>query len=170
MKILWVESNSTSLPLRKKPVFSATRAACCMLCVTITMVYCDLQLEDQVFDLRGGDGIERGGRLVHQQHLGIDGQGAGDAEALLLAAGEAGAGLFLQIVLHLFPQRGVLERALDDLIEDAAVAEAVELEAAGDVVVDRHGGKRVGPLKDHADAAANLDRRGVLVDVDIAHA
>ena len=128
-----------------------------------------LQLEDEVFDLRGGDGVERGGGLVHQQDFGVDGQGAGDAHALLLAAGERGAGFFLQIVLHLFPEGGLLERALDGLVEDAAIAEAVELEAAGDVVVDRHGGKRVGALEDHADAAADLDRGGVLVDVDVAH-
>ena len=43
--------------------------------------------------LRGGDRVERRARLVHQDHLGLDGDGAGDAQALLLAAGEAGAGL-----------------------------------------------------------------------------
>ena len=32
--------------------------------------------------------IERAERLVHQQHLGIDGERAGDADALLHAAGE----------------------------------------------------------------------------------
>ena len=47
-----------------------------------------LQLEDEVFDLGGGDGIEGGGRLVHQEDFGIDCEGAGDAHALLLAAGE----------------------------------------------------------------------------------
>ncbi len=80
-----------------------------------------------------------------------------------------GAGFLLQIVLDLFPERGLLERALDGLVEDAAIAEAVELEAADDVVVDRHGRKGVGALKDHADAAADLDRRRVLVDIDLAH-
>src|SRR5215469_6966640 len=47
-----------------------------------------LQLVDQLFDLRSGDGVERRSGLVHQQHLRLDRQGAGDAEALLLAAGE----------------------------------------------------------------------------------
>ena len=48
-----------------------------------------LELVDQLLDLRGGDGVERRGRLVHQQHLGLDGERARDAQALLLAAGEA---------------------------------------------------------------------------------
>src|SRR3712207_2420014 len=38
------------------------------------------KLVDQLLDLGGGDRIERGSRLVHQDHLGIDGDGAGDAE------------------------------------------------------------------------------------------
>ena len=39
VKILSVRSHSTSLPSQKKAVTSETRAACCMLCVTMTMVY-----------------------------------------------------------------------------------------------------------------------------------
>ena len=81
------------------------------------MVYCDFQLENQVLDLGSGDGIEGRGGLVHQQDFRVDGQGAGDAEALLLAAGEAGAGFLLQIVLDLVPERRVLERFLDDFVE-----------------------------------------------------
>ena len=44
-----------------------------------------LDLLHQVLDLRGGDRVQRRARLVHQQHLGLDGDGAGDAQALLLA-------------------------------------------------------------------------------------
>ena len=77
---------------------------------------------------------------------------------------------FLRSSLTSSQSAACLQRALDRLVEDAAVAEAVELEAAGDVVVDRHGGEGVGALEDHADAAADLDRRGVVVDVDVAHA
>ena len=36
----------------------------------------------------GGLGVQRGGRLVGQQHRRLGGQRAGDADALLLAAGE----------------------------------------------------------------------------------
>ena len=52
-----------------------------------------LQLVDQLLDLGGGDRVERRARLVHQDHFGADGDGPGDAQALLLAAGEAGAGI-----------------------------------------------------------------------------
>ena len=51
-----------------------------------------------------------------------------------------------------------------------AVGVAVELEAGGHVVVDGHGGKGIGALEDHAHAAANFDRLGVRVDVDVADA
>ncbi len=49
------------------------------------------ELVDQLFDLGGRDRIERRARLVHQDHFGANRDGAGDAEALLLAAGETGA-------------------------------------------------------------------------------
>src|SRR5215470_18103508 len=45
---------------------------------------------DELADLRGRDGIERRGRLVHQQHLRLHRQGPGNAEALLLPTGERG--------------------------------------------------------------------------------
>src|SRR5581483_12265077 len=47
-----------------------------------------LQLENQLLDPRRRDGVEGRAWLVHQQHLRLDGQGARDAQALLLAAGE----------------------------------------------------------------------------------
>src|SRR5689334_17816982 len=59
-----------------------------------------LELVDQVLDRGGGDRVEGGAGLVHQQDLGLDGDGAGDAEALLLTAGEAHAGL-VEAVLDL---------------------------------------------------------------------
>ena len=72
-----------------KTVVPATRAACCMLWVTITIVTRSLQLADQLLDPQRRDRVERRAGLVHQQHLGIDGERTGDAEPLLLAAGEA---------------------------------------------------------------------------------
>src|SRR6266478_2083309 len=59
-----------------------------------------LELEDQLLDARGGDRIERGARLVHQEHFRLHGQRAGDAEALLLAPRESRPRLG-QAVLHL---------------------------------------------------------------------
>ena len=47
---------------------------------------------------------------------GLDGDGAGDEQALLLAAGQAGAGR-VQAVGDLVPQAGALQRALDDVVE-----------------------------------------------------
>ena len=73
----------------KNAVRSATRAACCMLWVTITIVYRFLSVVHQLLDRRRGDRIERRRRLVQQQHVGLDGDRARDAQPLLLAAGEA---------------------------------------------------------------------------------
>jgi len=128
-----------------------------------------LELEDEVFDLRGGDGVECRGWLVHEEDFGINGEGTRDAHALLLATGEAGAGLLLEVVFDLFPESGLLEGALYGFVEDTAVAKAVELEAADDIVVDGHRREGVGALEDHAYAAADLDGRSVTIDVDLAH-
>ena len=49
-----------------------------------------LQLEDQLVDDAGADRIEAGGGLVVEDHLGLDGDGARQAHALLHAAGEVG--------------------------------------------------------------------------------
>src|SRR3954462_11292578 len=48
-----------------------------------------LELEDELIDRQRRDRVERGRGLVHQQDLRPDGVRAGDAEALLLAAGQA---------------------------------------------------------------------------------
>src|SRR5918995_2604730 len=40
-----------------------------------------LELVDELFDAGGGDGVECGARLVHQNDLGIDGNRSGDAQA-----------------------------------------------------------------------------------------
>src|SRR5690606_29902504 len=74
-----------------------------------------LQLVDQILDARRRDRIERRARFVHQNHLGAYGDRAGDTEALLLAAGEPGAGL-LEAVLDLGPKPGALEALLHDRV------------------------------------------------------
>jgi hypothetical protein len=50
-----------------------------------------LQFVDQLLDLRGRDRVERRARLVEQDDLRLDGDGAGDAQALLLPARQAEA-------------------------------------------------------------------------------
>src|ERR1700749_2247122 len=53
-----------------------------------------LQLADQILDRQRRHRVEGRAGLVHQQHLRLDRDRAGDAEPLLLTAGEATAGLF----------------------------------------------------------------------------
>jgi hypothetical protein len=72
----------------KNAVRSDTRAACCMLWVTMTIVYSLLELAHQVLDAQRGDRVERRARLVHEDHVGLGGDGPGDAQPLLLAAGQ----------------------------------------------------------------------------------
>ena len=118
------------------------------------------QLVDQFLDLGGGDRVERRARLVHQDDFRRNGDRARDAQALLLAAGQAGAGL-RQPVLDLVPQRRLLQAGLDDLIElRLARRQSVDARAVGDVLVDRLG-KRVRLLEHHADAGTQFD------DVDL---
>jgi hypothetical protein len=115
-----------------------------------------LDLLHQVLDAGGGDGVERRAGLVHQQHVGPSGDGAGDAEPLLLATREA-HGRVLEAVLHLVPQGGLVERLLDHRFEIGLALGAQQPRAVGDVVEDRLG-ERVGLLEHHADAPAHLDR------------
>ena len=152
--MIGVRSNSISLPIRKKPVNSATRAACCMLCVTITCVHYVLQAEHQIFDLGRRDGVERRARLVEQQHFRIHRQRARDAQALLLAARER-IGRLVQLVLHFVPQRGPLQAVLHFIVQRPVALEPVDADSIGDVVEDRFG-ERIRPLEHHAHAAAQV--------------
>src|SRR5205807_2860642 len=87
---------------------------------------------------RGRDRIERRARLVHQQDVRLDGDGPGDAEALLLAARETERAL-LQAVADLVPERGPAEAPLDDRLEIAPTAHAEDAGAVGHVLEDRLG-------------------------------
>jgi hypothetical protein len=78
------------------------------------------QFVDQLLDLLGGHRIEGRARLVHQQDLGGHGQRAGDAQPLLLAAGEP-QGAFAKAVLDLFPQGGLPQALFDPLLDGVAV-------------------------------------------------
>src|SRR5205814_3655076 len=81
------------------------------------------------------------------------------------SAGEACAGL-VETVLDFVPQRRAAKALLDMLVEQGPLAKSVEAQACGDVRVDAEGWKRIGSLKDHADAAPEIDRiDGCGVDV-----
>ena len=56
------------------------------------MVMSAAERVDEVLDLGGGDGVERRAGFVHEEDLGFDGEGPGDAEALLLSTRELTAG------------------------------------------------------------------------------
>src|SRR5439155_18881453 len=84
-----------------------------------------LELVDQFLDLCGGDRVERRARLVEQNHLGLDCNGAGDAEPLLLAAGEAQS-IGPELVLDLVPERSTPQRGLDPAIHFRAREPFVE--------------------------------------------
>src|SRR5215470_18502041 len=75
-----------------------------------------LELVDQLLDLGGGDRVERRTRLVEQDHLRLDRDGAGDAQALLLAARQAQV-VGRELVLDLVPERGAAQRLLDPAVE-----------------------------------------------------
>ena len=116
-----------------------------------------LELGDEVLDGERGDGVQGGAGLVHEQDGGLDRDGTGDAQALLLAAGQSQARP-VQTVLDLVPQVGPAQGGLHQVVSvgllDAAV---VETHAGQDVLGDGHRGEGVGPLEDHADGAAHLD-------------
>src|SRR5216684_5188320 len=77
-------------------------------------------------------GVEIGQRLVEQEHARLDHHGAGERDALLLAARELGG-----IALG---QRGELDGVehLHDLPADRRAVEPAQLEAEGDVLRHRH--------------------------------
>src|SRR5579862_2714857 len=113
-----------------------------------------LKLEDEILDLCRGDGVERGARFVEQQNFRIYRQGAGDAQTLLLAAGES-IGRLMQLVLDLFPQRGAAQALFHRFPQRGAAAGTVDPQAIRDVLENRLG-ERIGALKHHAHAAADV--------------
>ncbi len=113
-----------------------------------------LQRRDEIFDPGCGKRVESAGGLVHQQHLRLHRQSPGDAQPLLLAAGQAQGRLF-QPVLHLVPDGGVPEGLLHDLIQLPPFSDAMGAGAVGDVVIDAHG-EGIGLLEHHAHLPAQL--------------
>ena len=87
---------------------SETRAACCSVVGNDDDGVVDLEFADKLLDGEGGDGVEGGGRFVHQHDFRLDRDGARDAEALLLPAGQVERAR-VQAVLHLVPQRGLAQ-------------------------------------------------------------
>ncbi len=116
-----------------------------------------LQRLRQLLDGQRRHRVQGRGRLVEQQHVGLDGDRPRDAQPLLLATGQAERAR-LQSVLDLVPQRRAAQRLLDALIQPRAHAEVAR--RPGDVVVDRLR-ERIRLLEDHPDAPPHLDAVGL---------
>src|ERR671933_77409 len=91
-----------------------------------------LEVLDEVLDLQGRDRVEGRARLVHEDHVGLQGDRPGDAQALLLAAGEADPRL-VEPVLDLVPEPRADQRALNPLAEVDAL-DSAQPKAGRDVV------------------------------------
>src|SRR3990172_2908282 len=126
-----------------------------------------LELEHQLLDLRGGDGVQRRAGLVHEQHIRLDGERARDTESLLLATRQP-EGAVVEPVGHLLPQGGRPEAPLDHGLEIAAMPHPQDPRAIGDVLEDGLR-ERVRLLEDHPHALAegrHVEPR--VVDIDPA--
>ena len=111
----------------------------------------DFQLVAEVFDLgAGGDaelGVEVGERLVHQEHVRFAHDGAGEGDALALAAGKLGRAA-VQEVVKLHHRGGAADFRIMRFGVDAA-----DLEGKADVFVDVHIGVERIALEHHGDIA-----------------
>ena len=114
-----------------------------------------LQAQQLVLQVDAHDGVDRGERLVHQQHRGVAGQRAGHADALLLPAGEL-RGVALR-------ERRVEADALEHLggpRPRLTPRQALQHGHGGDVVDHAAVREEPGVLDDVADAAAQQRRVG----------
>src|SRR6266446_9419562 len=94
-----------------------------------------LELEHELLDLGGGDGIEGGAGLVHQEHVRLDSDGPRDAQALLLAPGHAERRL-LEPVVHLVPQCRRPQAPFHDPFEVGPVRYSEDAGPVGDILED----------------------------------
>ncbi len=106
----------------------------------------------------GGEGVDLAERLVHEEHLGLDGEGARHADALLHAAGE-------------LARVGLLEAGEADHGEDLADAlgalgrvDAAGLEDDVDVLGDGHPRVEREALEDDGDAGVQARERLAVVE------
>jgi hypothetical protein len=101
-----------------------------------------------VEDIGAGVGVEVAGGFVGEEDGGIDGEGAGDGDALAFAAGE-----FVGEVVGSFGEANEVEEFVGAVAGFAAVP-ATEVEGEGDVFFAGEGGEEVKELEDEADFVA----------------
>ena len=99
------------------------------------------QIKDRFRRLR----VKGRSRFVAQQHLWVTGQGAGNADTLLLAAGKL-TGIIIPAVLQLYQ----FQQRLDPLF-DLVLRQPLDLQRESDVIVNCAGGQQVKVLEDHPD-------------------
>jgi len=120
-----------------------------------------LQILQHVDDLRLNGYVQRGHGFVTDDELGVGGQGAGDADALALTAGElvrVAGGL-------LAGDADDLEQLLHALVAFLlGLAQLVDINGLGHDIANRHAGiqRGVGILENHLRTAAELGHIGLV--------
>ena len=97
-----------------------------------------LEFVNQLFNAGGGNRVKRRARFVKQQYLRLHGDAASNAQTLLLAAGERGAGLS-ELILHIVPERRLAQRPFNALIQIGFGDLFAQTHTVRHVVVNRHG-------------------------------
>ena len=106
-----------------------------------------LELDQQIDDLCLDGHVQGGDGLVADDELGIDGQRAGDADALTLAAGK-----FVGEAVGVLPvQAHQLQAVIDHFLPLRALIQVVDVHALADDIAHGHAGVQggVGVLEDH---------------------
>jgi len=129
-------------------------AACCMLCVTMTIVYCRFNSKIRSSMCAVEAGSKRRGRLVHEQHFGSVARARAIHSRCCVAAGEVEGGT-VEAVLHFVPQGRLAQAAFADFGQHGRLRTPATRGPKDDVLEDRLG-ERVRLLEDHADAAAQV--------------
>jgi hypothetical protein len=104
------------MPRWKKAVRCDTRAACCIRVRDDNDADALAKFVDQFLDPGRRGRVERRAGHVHENDLGADGDGARNAQALLLTARETGA-WFVEPILDLIKKTGPLQAGHDDLLQ-----------------------------------------------------
>ena len=112
---------------------------------------------DEILDNSRGDGIESAARFVEENHFGLEGEGPGDAEALLLTARETD-GTLVETVTDFVPEADFAEdffHAVGDVLFTPAMFLERDLEVSLDGL-----GEGIGPLENDAYAPPQCEHVG----------
>ena len=164
MKIFSVGPISTrrpGLPVSsrlKKAVMSLARAACCMLWVTIAIVYLlfSSPIRSSIARVATGSRAEQGSSISSTSGSTAIARAMQSRCCWPPERPEPGLSRRSLTSSQRWAPRS--ERSTTPSFSDLLDAAGVEVEPGGDVVVDRHRRERVRLLEDHPDQAADLDR------------